>query len=162
MKPPVIKTVISTLILSGLLSACSKQIESTPAHPSEDTYYEIRKLLAAHEIESAAQLTTDPSKAFAQWKTQSDRMGKDVFMQKMQNTVDQLKFHSIRDAEEYSMILLDLPPNPYSPVAAKFYIKNDAGQNLELVESTLDIPCALLRHFYDAKGEKGVEFSCRG
>ena len=44
---------------------------------------------------------------------------------------------------------------------AQFYIKTDAGQYLELVDSTSDIPCPLLRHFYDAKGEKDAKFSCR-
>ena len=120
------------IIISVLLCACSKQVDSAQSNNSQDTYYNIRKSLAAHNIESAAQLTTDPQKAFAQWKAYSDRVGKDVFMQKMQNTVDQIKFHSIRDEDEYSMILIDLPDNPYSTVAAQFYIKTDAGQYLNL------------------------------
>ncbi len=161
MKPFSIKTMTCGIILSALLCACSKQVDSAPSNNSQDTYYNIRKSLAAYNIESAAQLTTDPQKAFAQWKAYSDRVGKDVFMQKMQNTVDQIKFHSIRDQDEYSMILIDLPDNPYSSVAAQFYIKTDTGQYLELVDSTSDISCPLLRHFYDAKGEKDAKFSCR-
>ena len=154
---------LNLFFILGVASGCTASKENSENHPALGTYQDIRNHLINRDLDSAPQLTTDPNIALSEWKAYSERLGgNEALAGAIEKSLDNTKIHSIRDADEYAMILIALPENKYSPVSAEFYIRDAKGRYLELVEPSMDIPYPLLQHFYTTKGEPDAEFTCRG
>ena len=160
-----LNTIVITFFIAIFIGACSQNVAATSEvkadHPAMVTYYKIRSYLAEGDIASAAKLSDDPAAFAAQYTRSLERKGEADFKAGMQRTINELKINSLRDSGDYSMILLDLPDNKYSPVAAVFFKRNGANQYLELAKPDLDIPCPLLDHMYAEKGEPDAKYVCK-
>ena len=158
--------ILTTFVMTILLAAFSQSAAGSSSvdtqHPAVETYLKIRSHLANGDIAAAAQFSDDPAAFTQQYTRAMERRGQAAFQARMQRTLTEVEFHSLRDAGDYSMLLLKLPANRYSPVAAVFFKRNGANQYLELTKTDLDIPCPLLDHFYTAKGEPEAQYVCKG
>lgn len=156
---------LAAFFITVSLAACSQSAASSPEaeaeHPALVTYKQIRSYLAQGDIAAAAKLSDDPAAFSDQYARAMERKGEAAFKAQMRKALTEAELHSLRDAGDYAMVLLKLPANQYSPVAAVFFKRKTENQYVELTKSDLDIPCPLLDHFYATKGEPDAKYVCK-
>ena len=126
-------------------------------HPAIETYRNIRLLAADGDIEGAAALTDDPAAFINQISGHRERMGEDAFAKAMRYVAENAPFHALRWEQGYSALILALDENTPSKMAVTFFKDGPNGDPLEIVSRDDNVPCALVRYFYEEKGEPETE-----
>ena len=145
-----------------MLSACGTQKEAAPkAVPAEQStqakiYMQIRNLTAEGNLEGASQLTDNPVQYVLQMETARARMDEASFANGMIRAAQPKNIEAVRDAGNFSMLVVRYEEQGTLERAPTFYRKSPEGFR-EIIEPDETIPCKLVRDFYAIKGDKNPE-----
>ncbi len=152
-----------TLLLA--VAACNNAEQAEPEKKIEvkeesseiaDIYIRIRKLAAAGELDAASQLTDDPTTYMTQMTTALTSIGEAQFQNNMKNAALKSNIVSEKKSGDFAMLITNYSFKGENDKAANFFRKTDGGY-VEIVNAGDDVPCQLVRDFYEAKGEKDAE-----
>jgi hypothetical protein len=145
-----------------MLSACGTQKEAaSKAVPAEQSaqakiYMQIRNLTAEGNLEGASRLTDNPAQYVLQMETARARMDEASFANGMIRAAQPKNIEAVRDAGNFSMLVVRYEEQGTLERAPTFYRKSPEGFR-EIVEPDETIPCKLVRDFYAIKGDKTAE-----
>jgi hypothetical protein len=143
------------------LSACNNAPPAPKPIPADQSaqakvYVQIRELAAQGDLSAASKLTDDPPAYLAQIETARLRMDEAAFLAGMQQAADNPNIEALRLSGDYSMLVTKYDSQGTLQRATTFFRKSK-DTHREIVEPDEDIPCKLVRDFYEISGEKDGE-----
>jgi hypothetical protein len=153
--------ILSLTVTCAVLCACGAKEEAPKIIAASDsaqakTYMQIRNLTAQGNLESASKLTDNPAGYVLQMETARARMDEAAFANGMINAAAPKNIEAVRDAGNFSMLVVKYESQGTMERAPTFFRKSAEGYR-EIVEPDETIPCKLVRDFYAITGDKTAE-----
>ncbi len=146
------------LTACGSENAAPSAAKEIAADQSEQAkaYVQIRTLTAQGDIAGAAKLTDNPAAYETRMELARQAMDEASFAAKMQVAADKPKIEALRSAGTFSMLVVKFDQQGKLERAVTFFRKTHEGYK-EIIEPDENIPCKLVRDFYEIKGDKTAE-----
>jgi hypothetical protein len=147
------------------LSACNSAPSKPKLVPADESvqarvYVQIREFAAQGDLAAASKLTDDPPTYLAQIETARLRMDEAAFLAGMQQAADHPNIEALRVSGNYSMLVSKYDNKGIAQRVTTFFRKSK-DTHREIVAPDEDIPCKLVRDFYEISGQKdGVVKNC--
>lgn len=136
-------------------AAVAKNTPSAESSAQAEIYRQIRKLTANGDLAGAAKLTDNPAAYQTRMETAKQAMDDGAFASKMAQAADH-QMEALREKAPYSMLVVQFDQQGTMERAVTFFRQTNDGLK-EIIDPNEDIPCQLVRDFYEIKGEKDGE-----